>query len=310
MVKPVKLLFILCIVFYSCEYLYAPERIIVAIVKTRDNDSYNKAITGFSDFFAEKNIAIWSSIHDLNGKKENSNSVYKQLQNSRPDVILTLGTLASQTATEEINDIPIISCIVMKSFFANRRQNSSGVAIDIPVEHKFDMLEKIIPGKKRVGLIYSRKNKELAEKYLAVSKKKNFILISRETLSEKEIPEIFKDLHWRIDALLMAPDPLAYTTHSIKYIVIACLKNRIPLIGLSTPYTGSGALFSLDSDCEEMGHQAGEMALKVIMNTDIGSIPIALPRKLILSINLFTAKQIGLNVPDEVIRQADKIFKK
>ena len=80
---------------------------------------------------------------------------------------------------------------------------------------------------------------------------------------------------------------------------------------LSTPNPvgpAMGALMSYGSDFEATGRQAARLAQQIIQGTAPADLPVESP-EFFLTINLQTANRIGLEVPDEVLRQADSIIR-
>ncbi len=70
----------------------------------------------------------------------------------------------------------------------------------------------------------------------------------------------------------------------------------------------AGALYSLDWDFQDLGMQCGEMAVKILR----GNYPVSraeYPRKLKYSINLKTASQMKVTIPEKVLLGSDQVFK-
>jgi len=65
----------------------------------------------------------------------------------------------------------------------------------------------------------------------------------------------------------------------------------------------------LSCDHEDIGKQTAEIANRILKGEDPGKIPVAIPRKVSLSLNLKTVKQIGLRVSENTIRSADEVIR-
>jgi putative ABC transport system substrate-binding protein len=79
-------------------------------------------------------------------------------------------------------------------------------------------------------------------------------------------------------------------------------------MGIS-PFVRSGALLALSCDNADIGRQAGELAVKILNGARPTDLPITVPEKIRLAINLKTAKRIGLNIPSQIVDKADEVFK-
>jgi putative ABC transport system substrate-binding protein len=87
------------------------------------------------------------------------------------------------------------------------------------------------------------------------------------------------------------------------------LKTGVPFIGLSSAFVKAGALMALSCDYTDIGIQAAETAKRILDGENPKDIPIAVPRKVLLCINMRTAKHIGLNIPTSIIELADEVIR-
>ena len=71
----------------------------------------------------------------------------------------------------------------------------------------------------------------------------------------------------------------------------------------------AGALFGLDRDYDDIGRQAAEMALAILGGTDAKQVPPAAPRKVCPVFNLKTARQMGIEFQEDVLRGACEVVR-
>lgn len=69
-----------------------------------------------------------------------------------------------------------------------------------------------------------------------------------------------------------------------------------------------GALASYGPDQYYQGRQAGRLAHKIVTGTPPREIPVELPDRIELIINLKTAKRLGLEVPRLMLLRADRVI--
>lgn len=301
-------LFLLLMIFLNCNILTSAERLVVAIVKTSDNTAYNQALEGFKELFAAKNVSIWSTEYNLKKDKENGDSICEQIRSKSPDVIFTIGTLATKVVSDNIENIPIVFCMVLNPDSIDRKSNVTGVLIDIPQAMKLEVIKKFLPNANKIGVVFSPETKGLVKDLETISRRMGYKLVSKQIDSEKELPEVFEGLSWQIDVLLMVPDVNIYTLRSTKYIVLKCLQNKVALFGLSRPYTKAGALLSLDCDFKDIGRQAADISIRIGRGERPYNIPLALPEKNNLTINSNTAENIKIEISPDVFKEAMEVF--
>lgn len=299
--------FILASINTSINTCFAADRVVVSVVLSSDIEPYQQTWEGFQEFFKEKGTAIWSSVYNL--KKKDPNEIFRQIKKERPDIVFTLGTKATKLAKKEITEIPIIFSMVINAE-ALVSSNATGVSMDIPVAMKIKHLKKILPRVKKVGMVYSSQTKKHYREALKICQELNYILVSKEIKTAKEFPEALEDIYWQIDYFLMVPDSNIYFLQAIKHLLSESIKNKFPVIGLSSRYINSGALVSYDCDYRDIGRQTGEIALRVLAKEEPQKVKPVFARKFKFSLNLLTAERIGIKLPSNILKEASEVYGK
>jgi putative ABC transport system substrate-binding protein len=101
---------------------------------------------------------------------------------------------------------------------------------------------------------------------------------------------------------------MVLTTQSLQYVFLFAFQTNLPLMGLSEHFVKMGALFAVGPDYRDVGMQSGEFAVQILTGRDPEELPIASPRKVLLSLNLRTAEIIGLRIPEGVVRNAAAVY--
>jgi putative tryptophan/tyrosine transport system substrate-binding protein len=109
-----------------------------------------------------------------------------------------------------------------------------------------------------------------------------------------------------IDALYVAQDP-AFVPHATR-IVELVTAGRLPAIYLYRTYVQAGGLMSYEMDPLDIQRRAGVMVGKILRGAKPGDIPAEYPVKYELSINLKTAKALGLTMPPHLLSLADAVM--
>ncbi|HKW93330.1 MAG TPA: ABC transporter substrate-binding protein [Methylomirabilota bacterium] len=85
-------------------------------------------------------------------------------------------------------------------------------------------------------------------------------------------------------------------------------RNRLPTLLPFLGYAEDGGLVSYGPDVIAMYAQAGAIALKMLAGTPAAQIPVERPTRFTLSINLKTAKALGLTIPQSLLQRADQVI--
>jgi putative ABC transport system substrate-binding protein len=91
-------------------------------------------------------------------------------------------------------------------------------------------------------------------------------------------------------------------------IIDLAARHRLPTLVPFSGYAKDGGLVSYGPDVATMFAQTGRIAVKILARTPPAEIPIERPTRFTLSINLKTAKALGVTVPQSLLQRADEVI--
>ena len=125
--------------------------------------------------------------------------------------------------------------------------------------------------------------------------------------TESEIGAAFSALtDLRADALVVGADPFL-GTHELQLIAQAA-QRKIPAIYFFNGFTAAGGLMSYGASFPAVYRRMGEYVGKILKGEKPANLPVEQPTKFDLSINLKTARALGLNVPPALLGRADEVI--
>lgn len=257
-------------------------------------------------------------VEDTKGIGPEVRSLAQSVVATKPDVVVTIGTAHSVAAKAATSTIPIVFTWVgdpVKSglvpSYATSGNNLTGVSVySGPLSGKrLEILKEIAPNARRVLCIVAAKE-SIAEISFGIAQKTadqlGLVLIRRDVGSRDDIVRELADVPaGTFDAIYHVPSGLV-SAH-LGLLIQRAKQDRVAMMVHEDDFVAAGALASYGADYRRMGAQTARVVVKVLGGVTPAEIPIQVPDKLFLAINLATAKSIGVKPPLTVLERADRI---
>ncbi len=234
----------------------------------------------------------------------------------KPNVIVTVGSSATEFAQTNFPDVPVVFSAVMypvmSGFVESLHKpgaNITGSSLNIPVDVQFKYFKKIVPDLKDIGVLYTVNTASLIPSAKVVAKMAGLNLVALEVKDVKDLPAALDSLATTVDGIWGVADPTLFDPRSTRYILLNTLRKGIPFMGFSRHVVESGALFALDFDYKAIGLQAGAIANRVLGGESPGRIPVTLADVLWFHYNEKTAHHINVKIPEELVAVAKEVYR-
>ena len=269
-------------------------------------------------YIDKQNIAL--EYRYAEGKAERLKDLAAELVSLKVDVIVagsTPGVMAARNATGAIPIVmvttgdPVTGRLVAS--LARPGGNITGLtALGQELGGKrLEVLGEAVPKASLVAILSNPENPDtdLSLQGVEVSAR---ALGVRLRVQEVRIPTEFEKAFEAITregagALMVLPDPMFVDQR--ERIVALTAKRRLPAMYAHREFFDVGGLMFYGASLADMWRRAASYVDKILKGANPAKIPVEQAKKFELLINLKTAKQIGLTIPQAVLYRADKVIK-
>ena len=178
---------------------------------------------------------------------------------------------------------------------------------------RLELLKEAVPKLARVAVLYDPANPpsvhEVKEVLPAAARALKLTIQPWEVRAADDFEKVFAALNkQRPDGLyVLTAGPVMRTNR--KRIAGFALKSRLPSMYSSRETVDAGGLMSYGADLADSYRRVAIYVDKILKGAKPADLPVEQPTKFELVINLKTAKQIGLTIPQKVLARADKVIK-
>jgi len=281
----------------------------VAVVLSTNDPSYGEALDGFQSYLSAQEVKVDYKVQYLSGKSIQADNCVREIKSHRPSLLFLLGSQAVRMCGTSMTETPTVAGFVLREEDLKPFPNTTGVYLEFPTRTQFAYLCRILPKARRVAVLYNpRENQKRVDEAASVAKRLDLELVAYEVAGPKDIPRVLKQAFSVCDVLWGLADTVVLRPETAREILLGSMRNRVPLVGVSSAWVKAGALYSLQWDYADLGRQCGQMASKVLRGEQPNVILPASPRKVGYCLNLKTARQMKLELPEEIVQGAQEVF--
>jgi putative ABC transport system substrate-binding protein len=261
--------------------------------------------------YREALAAAREVVHDVLVIDPGADDAAVQLKRREPAVVLAVGQKALALARSVAPTTATVFCMVLGSGAVATRQ-VTGIKLEVAPSTQLALWKQVDPRAKRVGVIYEPKaSGAFLEEAIKAAGAQGVTLVARPVSDAREVRSALAEISDGIDALWLMPDPRLISAEMFNYLLVFTLEHKIALFGFLDSFTQAGALASVAPDYTEIGRRAARMAAELAAKPEATRLPLPPPVSGpgALSINVKTARRLGIEVPQSALGKARQVYR-
>ena len=251
------------------------------------------------------------------GRTDRAAEIAAEFVALKVNVIVTSGGLVP-TVKQATSTIPIVFTSALDpvasgyvASLARPGGNITGLSLQSTdtVGKRLEFLREVVPDLRRLAIMANAGNPGNVVEMREAQEEAQMLGIEVTTSEIRRAEDIalaFDALKDKAQALYVVSSPLT-TTNRVRINTLA-LGRRLPVIYGDREFVEVGGLISYGPDFANMYRRAADYADKILRGAKPGDLPVEQPTKFDLTINLTTAKALGLTIPDKLLALADAVI--
>jgi putative ABC transport system substrate-binding protein len=299
------------------------RRIGVLLPGAADDLQYQARVGAFLQGMQEAGWIIGRNIRiDTRWATTNAADIRRQateLAALAPDVILAYGASTVGALLQATRTVPIVFPGVVDpvgaGFVASLARpggNATGFLLfEYGLSGKWlELLTQIAPGMTRVAVLRDLATPSGPAQFGVIQAVAPSLRVEVSPINMRDIPELEQAVAAFARAsgggLIVAGSNLAERNRDL--IPKLAARHKLPTVYYERPFVAAGGLISYGPDFVDQFRQAAGYVDRILKGEKPADLPVQAPTKYELSINLKTAKALGLTVPDMLLARADEVI--
>jgi len=284
----------------------------IGIIQIVEHPALDAAREGFLETLKANGLEVGKNlvVDYQNAQNDQSilNNIAQKFASAKHDLILAIATPSAQAVAAATSEIPILITAVTDPVTAKLVNslekpgtNVTGTTDMNPIDEQFELLVKLVPNAKNVGIVYnagevnSQVQVDIAKK---VAAEMGLNIVEAVVSTSAEVLQATQSLDGKVDAIYVPTDNTVVS--AADSVVQAANKMKIPIISGESSVVDAGGLGTVGINYKNLGAQTGEMALRVLAGAKPQDMPIESQKQFDIVINKETAAALGIQIPADL----------
>ena len=298
------------------------KKVKVGVLQLLSHPALDQIYKGLEDGLAKEGYIVGKNLQldlqNAQGDQSNLVSMGQKLVSDNNNLLVGITTPATLSLSNATKDKPIIMAGITYPVEAgliksenNPGNNITGVSDRTPIKQQLEVMKQILPKMKKVGILYtasednSVKQAQEAEK---LAKELGLEVKVSTVANTNDIQQVTETLAAETDAIFV---PIDNTIASAMATVVKVTDaKKVPVFPSSDTMVTDGGLLGIGVDQYKIGIETAKVIAKVLKGADTKTMPIVLANEGVIYLNEAKAKQLGIEIPQDIKDKAKVVDKK
>ena len=249
------------------------------------------------------------------GNAATAGQIVRKFIGDKADAIVAIATPSAQAAAAATSSVPIVFSAVTDPVAAKLVKdlkapggNVTGVSDRLPLAPQVDLMLKVVPTAKRVGIVYSPgeiNSTILIKELKAVLAQRGMTLVSAAAPRTVDVQAATKSLVGKVDLIYSSTDNNVVSAYET--MVRVATDAKLPMIAADTSSIKRGAVAALGMNYYDMGRQTGKMVVRILKGEKPGSMAVEEGRTTMLELNAKAAREQGATLSAALLKEGKVI---
>lgn len=243
--------------------------------------------------------------------------IARKFVGDKPDAIVAIATPSAQAVVAATKSVPVVFSAVTDPVAAKlvanwdaSGTNVTGVSDLLALDKQIDLIKRVVPGAKRVGMVY---NPGEANSVVVVNQLKELLpkhgmsLVEASAPRSVDVGSAARSLIGKADVIYTNTDNNVVSAYEA--LVKVGQEAKLPLVASDTDSVKRGGIAALGINYRDLGEQTGRMVVRILKGEKPGDIKPETSTKLELFVNPGAAEKQGVKLSDELVKSAAQVIK-
>jgi putative ABC transport system substrate-binding protein len=311
----------LAVLFGASAPALAAEQKTVAVTAIVEHPALDAARDGVKDELKAAGFEPGQSLkfeyQSAQGNSGTAAQIARKYVGERPDAIVAIATPSAQAVVAATKDVPVVFSAVtdpvaaklVKSWDASGT-NVTGVSDMSPLDKHLELIKKVAPQAKRVGVIYSpgeANSVAIVEALKKAAPAAGLTIVEAAAARTVDVPSATQSLVGKADVIYAPTDNNVMS--AFEGIVKVAQQSKLPIVAADTDAVRRGAVAALGLNYYDLGRQTGKIVVRILKGEAPGKIAPQMSNTFELHVNPAAAAKQGATLSDELVKTAKVVVK-